>query len=120
MPNGTSAASIRSGSTRRWTCGSSPRRDIAIIVALGAAPSAITRAVMGPALRVTLLGLAFGTVLAAAAAWLVRSQLIGIEPIDLAVIAIGNLILASAALVSSIVPAWRAAQVDPVGAIRTQ
>ena len=58
--------------------------------------------------------------LAAAAAWLVRSQLIGIAPIDLAAIAAGNLILASAALISSIVPAWRAVQVDPVGAIRTQ
>ena len=96
------------------------RRDIAIIVALGATPSAVARAVMSPALRVTLLGLALGTVLAAAAAWLVRSQLIGIAPIDLAAIAAGNLILASAALVSSIVPAWRAVQVDPVGAIRTQ
>jgi hypothetical protein len=80
----------------------------------------VTRAVMSPTLRVTLLGLALGTVLAAAAAWLVRSQLIGIAPIDLAAIAAGNLILASAALVSSIVPAWRAVQVDPVGAIRIQ
>jgi hypothetical protein len=68
---------------------------------------------------VTLLGLALGTILAAAASWLVRSQLIGIAPIDLAAIAAGNLILASAALVSAIVPACRAVQVDPIGAIRT-
>ena len=94
------------------------RRDIAVIVALGATPSAVIRAVMSPALRVTLLGLASGTVLAAVAAWLVRSQLIGIAPIDLAAIAAGNLILAAAALLSAVVPAWRAILIDPVDAIR--
>jgi ABC-type lipoprotein release transport system permease subunit len=47
-------------------------------------------------------------------------QLFGVQPWDPVMLAAAMLSLGLAALVASMIPAWRAAQVDPMAALRTE
>jgi ABC-type antimicrobial peptide transport system permease subunit len=96
------------------------RREIAISVALGAQPRTIVVTVAGPALRLTVLGMAIGAGLAAAAAMLVRSQLIGIQTFDAPSMIGGIAILVAVAVASCAWPTWRATRTDPILVVRQQ
>jgi predicted permease len=96
------------------------RREIAVIVALGATPRIVASAVVRPALGLTLIGLGSGAVLGAAGATLLRNQLVGIAAIDVVSIAGGVALVVIAALASCVWPTWRAIRVDPLAAIREQ
>lgn len=48
------------------------------------------------------------------------TQLFGVDPWDPVMLALATLLLALAALVASIVPAWRAAGVEPMVALRIE
>jgi predicted permease len=89
------------------------RREFSIRAALGAGPAAMARLVSGDALRVTAMGVVCGL---AAAAWLTRflkTYLYGVDRLDPLALAGAVLLLAVVALAATLVPARRAATVDP-------
>ena len=95
-------------------------REFGVRVALGATPMSILRLVLGSGLRVISIGILAGV----AAAWLmgavVASLLFEASPFEPAVIALTAVTLTLAALVASVVPAWRAVRVDPLVALASE
>ncbi|HEV3142021.1 MAG TPA: FtsX-like permease family protein, partial [Vicinamibacterales bacterium] len=95
-------------------------REIGIRMALGARPSAVLRQVMRHGLIVAAVGLAFGAALAAAASRLVAGALYGIGTADPVSWLSAIALLLSISALANLVPAWRAARVDPSIALRTE
>ena len=94
-------------------------REIGVRLALGATRRDILSLVVRQGMRLALHGLAIGALLAAAAAQAIRSQLIGITPIDpLSFVGTATLLL-TVAFAACVIPARRAARLDPVRALRT-
>lgn len=94
------------------------RQEIGVRMVLGARPSDVLRLVIRRGLTLTTAGLAIGL---AGAWWLttyLASVLYDVEPTDPATFAVVILILLSAALLASWIPAARAARVDPASAMR--
>jgi predicted permease len=93
-------------------------REIGIRMALGALSGSVAWMI----LRDVLLLVMIGVTLALPAAWglsrYVKSQLYGITPADPATIGIAVVLLAIAAALAGLVPAMRAARVNPVAALR--
>lgn len=94
--------------------------EIGVRMALGATPDVVVFFVLRRATLLVTGGLALG----AAGSWYfgraVQRFLFQVEPTDPVIFAVGIAVLALAALVASAVPAWRAASVDPVVALRQQ
>jgi predicted permease len=88
-------------------------QEIGVRVALGATPRDILALVVGQGMRPVLLGIALGAAAAAAATRVLASQLYGIGRTDPLTFAGVALVLALAAVVASVIPARRAAKVDP-------
>jgi predicted permease len=89
-------------------------REFGIRVALGARPAQIVTMVVGQNLRVVVVGLALGLLIAIPATRLLRGLLYQVGPNDPIVFAgIGSL-LAAVAVIASYLPARRGTQVDPV------
>jgi putative ABC transport system permease protein len=65
-------------------------------------------------------GLAIGVPAAVGAGYLMTTQLFGVQPWDPLMLVLATLLLGLAALVASLVPAWRAAGVQPMVALRTE
>ena len=95
-------------------------RDIGIRLAIGAEPGAVLRSVLRESLALTFTGIAVGL----AAAWfvtdVVSTFLYGLSPHDPATLAVVALSLGMVALVATLVPARRAARVDPLQALRSE
>jgi putative ABC transport system permease protein len=96
------------------------RRDIGIRVALGASTRRVGRGVLARALRLTITGLAVGGVLTFAGARLLASFLYGIGPSDPLTWAGAAVVVLLVAGVASVIPAARAAKVDPMLALRAE
>jgi ABC-type antimicrobial peptide transport system permease subunit len=96
------------------------RTEIAIRVALGAQ----RRDVVGLSVRqtaiTTAIGVAGGLAAAAGVTRYVQSLLFGITPLDAATFVVAPLVLTIVALLACYVPARRAAQVDPMIALRAE
>jgi hypothetical protein len=95
-------------------------RDIGVRIALGAAPSDISRQVLGEAGRWIAAGAVLGCVLAWAATRAIESQLYGVgsrDPLSW-IAALG--VLGGALLLAVLRPATRAARVDPMEALRAE
>jgi ABC-type antimicrobial peptide transport system permease subunit len=95
-------------------------KDIGIRMALGAERRRVIGAVMGGAMLQTVAGLAIGVPLAMFCVRYVKSQLYEITTVNVPVMAIAIGVLAVAAAVAGIIPARRAASVDPVRALRIE
>jgi putative ABC transport system permease protein len=94
------------------------RREIGIRGALGAEPGQIRSLVLGSALRLAGAGLALGVAGALALTRFLSSQLYQVSARDPLALAAALLGLAAISLLSSYLPARRAARIDPVGALR--
>jgi ABC-type antimicrobial peptide transport system permease subunit len=92
--------------------------EFGVRLALGARVADVLRLVLGEELRTVLLGVAVGIVLAVAAGRLIASLLYDIAPGNPVVIATVSLTLLVAAAVATVIPAFRAARVDPIAALR--
>ena len=92
--------------------------EIGVRVALGAQRSTVLRTVLLQGLRPVVAGLAVGSLAAAMAARSLQSFLFGIEPLDpIALGTAGSLLLLAASL-ACYLPARRAANMDPLIALR--
>ncbi|HEY7210161.1 MAG TPA: ABC transporter permease [Bryobacteraceae bacterium] len=96
------------------------RSEIGIRIALGADRSGIVRLVLKEALLLLVAGLLVGCALAIASARTASSFLYGLHPNDplTIIMAVGGLIAIS--LLASALPAWRAARVEPMSALREE
>jgi predicted permease len=95
-------------------------REIGVRVALGAAPAGLVWMVLLRGLALVAAALVIGFGLAAMAGRLLQGLLFGVEAGDPLTFAVVAVLLAIAAVVASLVPAWRATRVDPLEALRAE
>ena len=94
------------------------QREIGIRLALGAAGGEIRRMVMAQGMRPALAGLAAGLAVALASVGVLRALLYGVDARDPLTFAAAAAVLATASLAACLLPAARAARVDPAVALR--
>ena len=93
-------------------------REIGVRMALGAQRSSVYQLIMKEAGWLVGAGIAAGLLCSIAAATLIRGLLFGVRTWDAATLAAVSAVLASAAMLASYIPARRAAQIDPMVALR--
>jgi putative ABC transport system permease protein len=93
-------------------------REIAVRMALGAERWKVVALVIGAALRVAMIGAAAGLVAAIGLTRLLGALLFEVSPTDPAVLAVAPAVLLVVAVVASLIPARRAAQIEPAEALR--
>jgi len=94
------------------------RREIAIRMALGAGQKRILGAVVREALLLASIGLGIGVASGLWASQLLESLLFGVSRTDPGTYLLVSAILAGVAVVASLLPALRAARVEPISALR--
>jgi predicted permease len=95
-------------------------REIGVRIALGARPLQVVRLVLAQALRPLLVGVVLGLAGALAAARSLAALLHGVSPSDPLTFTLVPLALVAVALLAGLIPARRAARVDPVTALRSE
>ncbi len=94
------------------------RQEIGIRMALGAAPKTILALMLHDSAWIVGLGTLIGIVAAAFSAHLARALLFGLAPDDPTTFIIASVILLTASLAAAFVPAYRAAETDPMNSLR--
>ncbi|HEV2118384.1 MAG TPA: FtsX-like permease family protein, partial [Terriglobales bacterium] len=94
--------------------------EIGIRMALGADRNNVLSMVLRSAIVQVLVGLVIGLPIALAGGRALSSQLFGVKGYDIAVLAAAVVILAMCAAVAGLVPARRAASIDPMQALRAE
>jgi putative ABC transport system permease protein len=94
--------------------------EIGVRMALGADRGRVIGMVVGGAFWQVGVGLALGIPAAIGAGKLMTTQLFGVKPWDPVMLTLATLLLGLAALLASVIPAWRAAGVEPMTALRTE
>ena len=87
-------------------------------MALGADRAQVTRMVLRGTFLLIGIGLAIGVPAAIGAGKLMTAQLFGVKPWDPVMLALAVLMLGLAAVLASVIPARRAAGVEPMVALR--
>ena len=93
-------------------------REIGIRIALGARRNDVLRMVLGRSFVITGLGLLIGTVGALGLTRFLSGLLYQVTPMDPLTFAGVPVLLGAISLLASYLPAWRAARVDPMVALR--
>jgi len=93
-------------------------REIGIRLALGARLGDVLRMVVFEGMKPTFIGVAIGLVGALALGRVLSSLIFGVRPSDPITFVAVALLLVAVALAASILPAYRAAKVDPLVALR--
>jgi len=95
-------------------------REIGIRIALGSTRSAVARMVLADVLRLTGIGVLLALPLGFGLSRLLRSQLFGVSPVDPLTIVEAVMSIAVVAFVAAVIPARRAATIDPTEALRAE
>ena len=102
---------VANGVTRRTN-------EIGVRMALGASRSSVVTMVFSDTTRIVVAGLAIGAPMTIVARRLIASRLYEVAASDLATIGLAMLTLAAVTAVAGVVPAYRAARIDPNVALR--
>jgi putative ABC transport system permease protein len=92
--------------------------EFGVRMALGSTPSKVLALVLGRAAQMTLLGAAAGLALAFSTARVIDTMLFGLKASDAITYAVVLLAITPIVVLAAAIPAWRAARVDPVVALR--
>lgn len=95
-------------------------REIGIRIALGARRSHVLAEIVGEGMRLAFVGVGLGLAGAVAATRLLRGLLLGESPTDPLVLGLVAAILVVTAFAANFIPAFRAANVDPMTALREE
>ncbi|HEV8598146.1 MAG TPA: ABC transporter permease [Gemmatimonadales bacterium] len=95
-------------------------REIGVRRALGATPGRVRAMVLSTTLAAVVPGLVVGALLTLVSARALGALLYGVSPFDPPTLAFAVAALGAAALLASLVPAWRAVRVDPLIAMRAE
>jgi predicted permease len=95
-------------------------QEMAIRLALGSQRATILRLVLASGARLGLLGCGIGAVAAIFATRLLRSLLFEVEPMDPTVIVLAAVSVFLLAIAASVIPARRAASIEPMQALRNE
>jgi predicted permease len=96
------------------------RREIGIRVALGAPQREIKAMFMRMGVRLTAIGTVIGLLASVSATRLIKAILFGISPLDGPTYVAVPLVLLTAAILASYIPATRATRVDPVDVLKAE
>ncbi|TFG40025.1 MAG: FtsX-like permease family protein, partial [Candidatus Aminicenantes bacterium] len=94
-------------------------REIGIRMAIGAERKDIFKLVLGDGGKLLAIGLVAGATCALVLGQLIRGVLYGVPPTDPKVFAVASCVLALAALLAMLLPARRAARVEPASSLRS-
>ena len=95
-------------------------QEMAIRLALGSQRSSVMRLVLVSGAKLGLAGCVIGAVAAVFATRLLRSLLFEVDPLDPAVLVLAAVSILLLALAASVIPARRAASIEPLEALRTE
>jgi predicted permease len=93
--------------------------ELGVRIALGAQARDVVRLVLGSGVRVAAAGIAIGGGIALLAGKFIAPLLYQVSPRDPLIYLLAASTLLAVALVASVIPAWRAARLDPTVALRT-
>jgi len=96
------------------------QHEIGIRMALGATPTSVMAMILRQGMRVVLVGVALGVAGAFALTGLLSTLLFGVEPTDTVTFVSVVVLLVAVAATACLVPARRAAVIDPMAALRTE
>jgi putative ABC transport system permease protein len=94
--------------------------ELGVRMALGAQPGQVWKLVVGRGLRMTVIGMGLGLVVASLTTWTMSRLLFGVRALDPVTMAATCLVTIAVALVACSVPAFRAIRVDPAIALRAE
>jgi ABC-type antimicrobial peptide transport system permease subunit len=94
--------------------------EIGLRMALGALPRSVLGMIVGESIVLTGLGVLIGLAAAFGAARLISGLLYGVLPVDPITYAVVAVVLIAVAAAAAFLPAWRAAKIDPMVALRTE
>lgn len=94
--------------------------ELGIRIALGAKRRDVLRLVLNHGMKMALGGVALGLLVALALTRVLTKMVYGVSPTDPATFITLTLLLISVALLACMIPAWRAAKVDPLVALRDE
>jgi putative ABC transport system permease protein len=94
--------------------------EIGVRMALGAMPSTIGKLIVSRGAGLAGVGVGIGLILSGIMAPLISSVLYGVKPLDPEVFIAVPVILMVVVLLASYIPAWRAARVNPIVALRRE
>lgn len=89
-------------------------------LALGATGGSVVRTVLLRSLKMVLTGIVFGLCVSVASARVLESMLFGVTRNDPLTLALGTTVVLVAATAVSIIPAERAARVDPAASLQLE
>jgi predicted permease len=93
-------------------------RELGVRMAFGATPTQLLLLVLSSGMRMASAGIVLGVGVAAATTWLIGDLLYHVNPRDPIILMGVALAMAVVATIACLVPAWRAARLDPVRALR--
>ena len=95
-------------------------QEIGVRMALGAATRDVVGMIVVEGLKPTLVGLTIGLAAAAALGRVLATLVFGVTPRDAATFAAVSVVVLAVGVLASLIPAWRATQVDPLQALRAE